>query len=406
MSNQVVDEIRSDFPALQMEVYGKPLVFLDSAASSLKPRPVIEAIASYYQSYNSNVHRGAYRMSQLASDAYDGTREKIRQYLNAESDREIIFTKGTTESINLVAHGLQGSIGSGDEILLTQMEHHANIIPWQRLCRETGATLKVVPVNEDGTLKFELLRQLIGERTALVGLTHISNVLGTINPVREIVELAHRYGAKVLVDGAQGIVHGPVDVRDMDCDFYCFSGHKFYGPMGIGVLYGKAVLLENMEPYQLGGAMIDRVSFENTTFKGIPAKFEAGTPNVSGVIGLGKATEYILGIGWETIRSIETGILRYAEKQLREIVGLHIVGQSPEKASICSFVVDGIHSYDIGTLIDKFGVACRTGNHCTQPLHDALGLSGTVRASFAFFNTEAEVDVFVKALKQTIQMLR
>lgn len=406
MIQSVVDGIRSDFPALQMEVYGKPLVFLDTAASSLKPRPVIEAIAGYYQSFNSNVHRGSYKLSQLASDAFDNTREQIRQYINAELPEEIIFTKGTTESINLVAHGMADFVQEGDEILITQMEHHANIIPWQRLCRECGAELKVVPLQENGTLNFKAFRQLINDRTALVGITHISNVLGTINPVKELVELSHRYGAKVLVDGAQGIVHGPVDVQDFDCDFYCFSGHKFYGPMGIGVLYGKKQCLDKMEPYQLGGAMIDRVSFEKTTFKGLPTKFEAGTPNVAGVIGLGKAIEYITGIGWDTIHGIESNLLHLAEDQLKKIDGLRIIGNSPQKASICSVVVDGIHPYDIGTLIDRFGVACRTGNHCTQPMHEALGISGTLRASFAFYNKEEEVKIFVEALSKTIQMLR
>jgi cysteine desulfurase/selenocysteine lyase len=406
MSPSAVEKIRSDFPALKMEVYGKPLVFLDTAASSLKPRPVIEAIAEYYRSFNSNVHRGSYRLSQLASDAFDQTREAIKEYLNAHSSREIIYTKGTTEAINLLAHGLSNEIEEGDEILLTEMEHHANIVPWQRLAENKKAAIKVVPVDEDGSLKFEVLRHLISERTKILAITHISNVLGTVNPIKEVVSLAHRYGTKVVIDGAQGIVHGPVDVQDLDADFYCFSGHKFYGPMGIGVLYGKEEHLEKMLPYQLGGAMIDRVGFQKTTFKAAPLKFEAGTPNVAGVIGLGKAIEYVNGIGWASIHEIESGLLTYAEKKLRNIDGVRIIGQAPGKASITSFVVDGIHSYDIGTLIDRFGVACRTGSHCTHPLHDAMGLSGTVRASFAFYNTEQEVDVLVDALKRTIDMLR
>lgn len=406
MSPSIVEKIRSDFPALEMKVYGKPLVYLDTAASSLKPQPVIEAVADYYRSFNSNVHRGAYRLSQLASDAFDQTRESIKDYVNANSSREIIFTKGTTEAINLLAYGLSDEIGEGDEILLTEMEHHANIVPWQRLAKEKNAEIKVVPVDENGSLKFDVLRQLINERSKILAITHISNVLGTINPIKEVISLAHRFGTKVVVDGAQGIVHGPVDVQDLDADFYCFSGHKFYGPMGIGVLYGKQEYLDEMLPYQLGGAMIDRVSFEKTTFKASPIKFEAGTPNVAGVIGLGKAIDYIKGIGWENIHQIENGLLAYAEKKLDGIEGVRIIGQAPHKASISSFVVEGIHSYDIGTLIDKFGVSCRTGSHCTHPLHDALGLSGTVRASFAFYNTEEEVDVLVDALTRTIDMLR
>jgi cysteine desulfurase/selenocysteine lyase len=406
MINKVVEEIRRDFPALEMKVYGKPLVFLDSAASSLKPRQVIESIAAYYSSYNSNVHRGSYKLSQMASDAYDNAREKIAKYIHAGTSSEIIFTKGTTEAINLLAHGLADEIEEGDEILLTQMEHHANIVPWQRLAKQKKATIKVVPVDEEGVLKFDILKQLLSDRTKIVSITHISNVLGTINPLKELIQRAHRYGAVVVVDGAQGIVHGPVDVADLDCDFYCFSSHKFYGPMGIGVLYGKADWLERMEPYQLGGAMIDKVSFEGTTFKEAPLKFEAGTPNVSGVVGLGKAIEYIENLGWDTIHSIEQSLLLSAEKELKKIEGVTIIGRSKQKASISSIVVEGIHSYDIGTIIDKFGIACRTGQHCTHPLHEAFGIPGTVRASFAFYNTEAEISSYIEALKKTIAMLR
>ena len=406
MTDLSVESIRRDFPALSMEVYGKPLVFLDSAASSLKPNRVIDAISDYYRSFNSNVHRGSYRMSQLASDAYDGVRLQLREYLNARSESEILFTKGTTEAINLVAFGLEESIQPGDEILLTQMEHHANIIPWQRLAEKRGAEIKVVPVREDGSLNLEALRKLIREKTRIVAITHISNVLGIVNPVKEITELAHRYGAKVLVDGAQGIVHSPVDVQDMGCDFYCFSGHKFYAPMGIGVLYGREEVLTKMPPYQLGGAMIDRVSFERTSFKEIPHKFEAGTPNVEGVIGLGEAVKYIQGIGWDFIRQTEEKLYKLAEHEIGALDGVHIIGRSAFKAPICAITAEGAHAYDIGTLLDKFGIACRTGNHCTQPLHDALNLTGTVRASFAFYNTPEEIHIFVEALKKTLQMLR
>jgi cysteine desulfurase/selenocysteine lyase len=406
MELTTVQRIRQDFPALSMQVYGKQLVFLDSAASSLKPISVIEGVADYYKTINSNVHRGNYRISQLASDSYDGVRGKMKEYLHAGSDAEIVFTKGTTEAINLLAHGLAADIKEGDHILVTEMEHHANILPWQHLCAQKKAILKVVPLNEDGTLKIDKLKSLLNENTKILAVTHVSNVLGTINPLKEIIELAHRSNTKVVVDGAQGIVHGPVDVQDIDCDFYVFSGHKFYAPMGVGVLYGKEKWLQEMEPYQLGGSMIDQVSFEKTTFKDSPHKFEGGTPNVGGVIGLGLAIDYIESIGWEFIHKVESELLAYAESELRKIKGLQIIGNAENKGPISSFSVNGVHAYDIGTLLDRFGVACRTGNHCTQPMHDGLGLAGTVRASYAFYNTKEEIDIFIDALKRTIDMLR
>ena len=401
-----VNSIRGDFPALSMEVYGQPLIFLDSAASSLKPLSVIEGISDYYKSFNSNVHRGSYKLSQLASDAYDGVRHQLHQYLGTASINEIVFTKGTTEAINLIAFGLSDTVRPGDQILLTQMEHHANIIPWQRLAEQKQAEIQVVPLDQDGSLNLSALRTLLNERTRILAITHVSNVLGTINPIREIAELAHRFGAVVVVDGAQGIVHGPVDVQQLDCDFYCFSGHKFYGPMGIGVLYGKEHWLEKMPPYQLGGAMIERVSFEKTSFKGLPHKFEAGTPNVEGVIGLGKAIDYVENLGWDYIQQSEQALLKLAERELSALDGVGIIGRASNKGPICSIVADGAHAYDIGTLLDKFGIACRTGNHCTQPLHDALGISGTLRASFAFYNTTEEIHIFVRALQKSLDMLR
>jgi len=406
MYNGIVDRIREDFPALKMEAHGKPMVFLDSAATSLKPIPVIDAVSEYYKTFNANVHRGSYHISQLASEAFDQVRHKIGKYLNADSSDEIIFTKGTTEAINLLAHCVQDSIGEGDEIVVTEMEHHANIIPWQQLCLKNKATLRVVPVDQEGALKLDVLKNLLNQRTKILAITHISNVLGTINPLREIIELAHRYGSRVVVDGAQGIVHGPVNVRELDCDFYCFSGHKVYAPMGVGVLYGKAQWLKEMPPYQWGGAMIDRVSFSQTTFKEAPLKFEAGTPNVSGVIGLGQAFDYISGIGWGTIQKIEGDLLQYANRVLSQIKGLRVLGNTPNKAPILAMHVDGIHSYDLGTLLDQFGVACRTGNHCTQPLHEVLGVKGTTRASFAFYNTREEIDIFADALERCIEMLK
>lgn len=397
--NPLLDKIRSDFPILQQESFGKPLAYFDNAATTQKPNMVIEAIDQYYREANSNVHRGVHRMSQMATRAYEGARTKVASFLNASSSAEIIFTRGTTEAINLVASSFgEAFIHEGDEVIVSALEHHSNIVPWQQLCFRKKAVLRVIPVFDNGELDIDALKSLFNSKTRILAVNHISNALGTINPVREIIRMAHENGVPVLLDGAQGLSHGPVDVQEMGCDFYAFSAHKMYGPMGIGGLYGKKEWLDKMPPYQFGGEMISKVTFENTTFNELPYKFEAGTPNVADAIGMGVAIDYLQGIGWDFIRQQEADLLAYGTEKISAIPGVRIIGTAAQKASIISFVMDKIHFYDAGSIIDQMGVAVRTGNHCTQPLMDRLGILGTIRASFSFYNTREEIDRLVESV--------
>ena len=402
-----VHRIREDFPVLHQRVGGKPLVYLDNAASSQKPAAVIDRLAAYYRTEHSNVHRGAHLLSQRATDAYEQARARIARYVGALHPHEIIFTRGTTEAINLVATSYgRSTLAEGDEIVVTGMEHHSNMVPWHLLCQEKGTRLRILPVDRNGRLQEEALEEVVGEKTRLVALVHISNSLGTVNPVRRIVEYAHRYNIPVLVDGAQAAPHMQIDVQDLDCDFYCFSGHKVFGPTGIGVLYGKERLLESMPPYQGGGDMIETVSYQRSTFAELPHKFEAGTPHIGGVLGLEAALDYVEGIGFAAIARHEKGLLDRAHERLDAIPGVRIIGTAPRKASVVSFVLSGAATYDVGRLLDEDGVAVRTGHHCTMPLMRHLGLSGTVRASMALYNTAEEVDTFAEALGRVAQRLR
>ncbi len=404
-----VDELRKDFPILSREVEGKPLVYLDNAATSQKPQSVINAISDYYSNYNANIHRGVYSISIKASEAYENAKIKVRDFINAASEREIVFTRGATEAINLIAYsyGFE-KVNSGDEIIISEMEHHANIVPWQVLCEKKKAVLKVIPVNDNGELLLDEYKKLLSDKTKIVAVCQISNSLGTINPVKEIVRIAKEKNKSiaVVIDGAQAIHHMDVDVRDLGADFYVFSSHKMYGPMGIGVLYGRAELLEAMPPYQTGGDMISSVSFKGTTYNDIPMKFEAGTPNVEGAVGLAAAIDYIKAIGFDDIHKQETKLLEYAAGLLEEIKGLKIIGTAKDKTGVISFVVEGFNALDIGIMLDTSGVAVRTGQHCTEPLMEKFGIPGTVRVSFAFYNTKAEVDIFVNALKKAIEILK
>lgn len=400
-----VEAIRSDFPALHQTVHGHPLVYLDNAASAHKPRAVLDAIAHYYSADYSNVHRGLHYLSERASQAFEDARGKLAAFVNASEEREIVFVRGTTEAINLVAFtwGRQ-NIRAGDEILITALEHHSNIVPWQLLCQQTGGVLRVAPVNDAGELDMDAFGQLLSPSTKLVAVGHISNALGTINPLADIIRMAHDAGARVLVDGAQAAQHTPVDVRALDCDFYAFSGHKFYGPTGIGVLYGKAELLESMPPWQGGGEMIREVRFEGSTWAPVPHKFEAGTPHIVGAIGMGAAADYLRGIGLDAIERHEAELLAYANRVVGEIPGLRVVGTAAHKAGIVSFVLDGVHSHDIGTILDRQGIAVRAGHHCAMPLMDRFGLSGTTRASFALYNTTHEIDRLAEGIRQVMEM--
>lgn len=394
-----LEKIRADFPILSRKVYNKPLVYFDNAATTQKPKVVIDALVNYYSELNSNVHRGVHYLSLEATSAFEGVREKIRAFVNAESTEEIIFTRGCTEAINLVSHSWGGvHIKHGDEILISSIEHHANIVPWQMLCEEKGAKLVVCPVHTDGSIDLDMLSDFITFKTRLLAITHISNTLGTINPVKEITRLAHEKGIFVLIDGAQAMSHVKVDVQDLDCDFYTFSAHKVYGPMGIGGLYGKKEVLNTMRPYQGGGEMIKNVTFEKTTYNELPFRFEAGTPNVAGALGFGAALDYISRIGLEKISAWENELLRYANERFSTDPLIQIIGNAPEKASLISFLIGNIHPYDAGTIIDQFGIAVRTGTHCTQPLMDSLGIPGTIRASFAFYNTREEIDRLMEAI--------
>tara|TARA_B100000809_G_scaffold810_1_gene920 strand:- start:1507 stop:2742 length:1236 start_codon:yes stop_codon:yes gene_type:complete len=405
---EIIDlqKIRSDFPILSREVNGKPLVYFDNGASSQKPQQVIDVISHYYEYEHSNIHRGIHTLSQEATNAYEDARKTLQHFINAKHDHEVIFTAGTTGSINLVASSFgKKYLKEGDEIIISTMEHHSNIVPWQMICEEKGAILKVVPINDDGEFLMEEFNDLLSDKTKLVAVTHVSNTLGTINPVKEIIEKSHANGALVLIDGAQSIPHTKVDVQELDCDFYVFSGHKMCGPTGVGILYGKEDILNNLPPYQGGGDMIKTVTFEKTTYNSLPHKLEAGTPNIAGGIGLAAAAKYMNEIGIDKIEAYEHELLIYATQQIKQIDGVRIIGEAENKASVLSFLVDGTHPSDIGMIVDKLGVAIRTGHHCTEPLMDRFGIPGTARASFAFYNTIEEVDIFITALKRAIKML-
>lgn len=394
-----LERIRHDFPILASEVNGKPLVYLDNAATSQKPRAVIQAILHYYEEQNANIHRGVHALSMIATEAHDHARETVRQFLSASETREIIFVRGATEAINLVASTYgRAHIERGDEVLITAMEHHSNIVPWQILCEEKGAHLRVAPINDQGELLLDEFEKLLAPRTRVVAATHVSNALGTINPVRRMVELAHARNIPVLVDGAQAVPHIAVDVHSLDCDFYAFSGHKVYGPTGIGVLYGKAALLEKMPPYQSGGEMISSVTFAKTTYNKLPFKFEAGTPDIAGAIGLEAALKYLTDLGLDNVAAYEHDLLLYATQQVAAIPGVQLIGTAADKAGVLSFVMEGVHPHDVGTILDQEGVAVRTGHHCAQPVMERFGIPATARASFAVYNTRQDVDALVAGI--------
>jgi len=402
-----VERIRGDFPILGRDVHGKRLVYLDNAATTQKPRAVIDRIVRYYSEENSNVHRGVHMLSEVATAAYEASRTTVKRFLNARDEKEIVFTRGTTEGINLVAASWgRRHVKRDHEVLITAIEHHSNIVPWQLMCEETGAHLRVVPVNDAGEIVIEEFARLLGPRTKIAAFGHASNALGTINPVKRMTAMAHAAGAVVLIDGAQGVPHLNVDVQDLDCEFYAFSGHKVYGPTGIGVLYGKREVLEEMPPYQGGGDMILSVTFEKTTYNALPYKFEAGTPNIAGAIGLGTALEYVEAIGLPNVAAHEHDLLRYATALLKEIPGLRIIGNAAEKASVISFTLDGVHPHDIGTVLDQQGIAIRTGHHCAQPLMMRFNVPATGRASFGLYNTREEAEALVAGLHRTIEVFR
>lgn len=396
-----VARVRQNFPILAQRVHGKPLVYLDNAATAQKPKAVIDAEQRFYLEDNANIHRGVHLLSQRSTEAYEATRETVRRFINARSEKEIVFVRGTTEAINLVAatYG-RTHVGPGDEVVISTLEHHSGIVPWQLLCEEKGARLRVIPINDDGELVLEEYERLLSPRTKIVSVAHVSNALGTVVPIERIIELAHRQGVPVLVDGAQSIQHMPIDVRALDCDFFAFSSHKVYGPTGVGILYGKQALLEAMPPYQGGGDMIRSVSFERTTYAPPPHKFEAGTPNIAGGIALGAALDYMSRLGIDAIARHEQGLLAYATEALQEVPGLHLVGTAKEKASVLSFVLDGVHPHDVGTILDREGIAVRTGHHCAQPVMQRFGIPATARASLALYNTPEEIDALVAGLEK------
>ena len=400
-----INKIRADFPILSQKVNGKQLVYFDNGATSQKPQVVIDAIAKYYQEINANIHRGVHTLSQLATDAYEISRGKIQNHINAKFAHEVIFTSGTTHAINAVANGFASVLKAGDEVLVSALEHHSNIVPWQMLCEKTGAVLKVIPMNNQGELILSEFDKLLSDKTKIVTVNHISNALGTLNPIKYMIDKTHEFGAAILIDGAQAVPHLKPDVQELDCDFYVFSGHKMCGPTGTGILYGKEEWLRKLPPYQGGGEMIKEVTFEKTTYADLPHKFEAGTPNIAGGIVLGTAVDYLNEIGFENIQAYENELLRYGTEKLLEIEGLTIFGTSKEKASVISFNIDGIHPYDIGTIIDNKGIAVRTGHHCAQPIMNFFQIPGTIRASFAFYNTKEEIDSMVEAIKKAKAML-
>ena len=402
-----VHQYRADFPVLARSVHDKPLVYLDNAATAQKPQQVLDTLDTYYRDYNANVHRGVHTLSELATEAYEGARKKIQAFINAASTQEVIFVRGATEGINLVAQSYGRSrLAAGDEIIISAMEHHSNIVPWQLLCEQTGAVLKVIPINDAGELDLNAYKNLLGENTRIVAIGHISNALGTINPVAEITALAHAVGAVVLVDGAQAAPHTRLDVAALDCDFYAFSGHKLFGPTGIGVLYGKQALLEAMPPYHGGGDMIKMVSFEKTLYNDLPYKFEAGTPYIAGVIGLGAAVDYVDEIGMDRIQAYEDDLLHYATEAVAAVPDLTLIGTAAEKAGILSFVMDGVHPHDLGTILDHEGIAIRAGHHCAMPVMERYGVAATARASFAFYNTREEVDKLIAGLDQARKIFK
>jgi cysteine desulfurase/selenocysteine lyase len=400
-----INKVRADFPILSRTVNGKPLVYFDNGATSQKPQIVIDAIAKYYQEINANIHRGVHTLSQLATDAYEISRGKIQNHINAKFAHEVIFTSGTTHGINAVANGFASLLKPGDEVLVSALEHHSNIVPWQMLCEKTGATLKVIPMDEKGELIMSEYDKLLSNKTKIVTVNHISNALGTVNPVKYMIDKAHEFGAAILIDGAQAVPHLKPDVQALDCDFYVFSGHKMCGPTGVGILYGKEAWLNKLPPYQGGGEMIKEVTFEKTTYADLPHKFEAGTPDIAGGIVLGTAVDYMNSIGFDNIQQQELELLEYATKRLLEIEGLKIYGTAKEKTSVVSFNIEGIHPYDIGTIVDKLGIAVRTGHHCAQPIMNFFNIPGTIRASFSFYNTKEEIDVMVQAVKKAQMML-
>lgn len=401
-----VQKIRKDFPILQREVNGQPLVYFDNAATSQTPVQVIDTIVDYYKNYNANIHRGVHSLSQEATDAYEAARKKIQKHFNAAQSHEIIFTSGTTHSINIVSNGYAELLKKGDQLIVSALEHHSNIVPWQMLCEKTGAELKVIPMNEDGVLIMEAYEKLLSDKTKLVFVNHVSNALGTVNPIKEIIDKAHAVGAQVLIDGAQSAPHIQADVQALDVDYYVTSAHKLCGPTGVGMLYGKQSALKRLPPYQGGGEMIAEVTFEKTTYADLPHKFEAGTPNIAGGIAFGAALDYINNIGMDQIAAYEEELLNYATDLLKKIPGLKIYGIAPQKTAVVSFNVEGIHPYDIGSILDKLGIAVRTGHHCAQPIMDYYQIPGTVRASFSFYNTFEEIDSMAEALKKAIQMLQ
>jgi len=405
LMNKSIEEIRSDFPILAERVYGKPLVYLDNGATTQKPEKVIRRVEEVYRTANANVHRGVHRLSDIVSEQYEAARETVRLFINAGKREEIIFTAGTTASINAVAFSFgEQFVREGDEIVVSAMEHHANIVPWQMMCERKKARLRVIPFNDEGILDLSEYKKLLTDRTRLVAVTHASNVLGTINPVREMIKEAHKHDIPVLIDGAQSVQHGMVNVKDLDCDFFAFSGHKIYGPTGIGVLYGKEKWLEAMPPYQGGGDMVDKVTFEKTTYNVLPFKFEAGTTNYAGAIGLAAALDYVSEIGRADIAAREKHLLEIATKELLDIKGVRIFGAAPEKVSVLSFLPGEVHQYDAGMILDKMGIAVRTGTHCAQPIMDRYGITGTVRASIAFYNTEEEMHILARGVRQVMEM--
>lgn len=403
---ETLERIRDEFPILDQKINGEDLIYLDNAASTQKPKSVINAIKDYYENDHSNVHRGVHTLSVRATEAYENARAKVAEFLNSPNKHQIIFTKGTTDSVNLIASSVTNLIQEDDEILITSMEHHSNIVPWQELCKRTGAVLKVIPINENGELMIDEYKNMVSDKTKLISVVHLSNTLGTINPIEDIIEFAKSNDVITVIDGAQAAGHLPIDVQKLDCDFYLFSGHKIFGPTGIGVLYGKEEILNQMDPYQFGGEMILKVTFEETTYNDLPHKYEAGTPNIAGAVGIGASIDFINGLDRDLAHEHEMSLHDYALEQLEMIEGIRIIGNSKNKSSIISFVVDGIHPHDIGTIINQKGIAVRTGHHCTMPLMDFYGIPGTVRASFSIYNNHSEVEKLIDAIKLAIKMLK
>lgn len=407
MNHLDIDKIRAQFPVLDQQVYGKPLVYFDNAATTQKPLCVIERERDYYLHENCNIHRGVHYLSQMATEAYENARKTVAQFINARQPQEIVFTRGTTESLNLLATSLgQLLVNEGDKVVVSAMEHHSNMVPWQQMLFRSKGELLVIRMDKNGVLDLNHYEELLKQRPKIVSIAHISNTLGTVNPIKEMIAMAHKYDIPVVIDGAQSMAHQVIDVQDLDCDFYVFSGHKMYAPMGIGGLYGKMEWLEKMPPYQFGGEMVDTVSFEKTTFNKVPFKFEAGTPNVGAALGLETAVKFIQSFDRQEVEAYEDELLRYATQKLSSIEGMHFIGQAPKRNGLISFVIDGIHPYDLGTIIDKMGVAVRTGHHCAEPVMTFFGIPGTVRASFAMYNTKEEIDIFVKAVERAANMLK